>query len=96
MNLLRILRPTLLAMLFAAPFAQAQQQTAEELAIPRINLELFKTLHAAGRIVVIDVRSPQVYNQGHIPGAISVAVDTVPGRAAELRKHRKPIVAYCT
>jgi len=48
----------------------------------------------AGRALVIDVRPREEYRAGHIPGALSVPVEEIDKRLAELPA-RKEIVAYC-
>lgn len=45
-------------------------------------------------VVVLDVRTRDEYNAGHIPGAINVPEDEVEGRAAKLSRG-KHLVAYC-
>lgn len=47
---------------------------------------------AAHRIV--DVRSPQAYAEGHIPTAINIPLQELPGRLAALPRD-KTIVTYC-
>jgi rhodanese-related sulfurtransferase/DNA-binding transcriptional ArsR family regulator len=47
-----------------------------------------------GTVVVIDVRPPEEYRAGHIPGAISVPLKDLSRRVRELPV-RKEIVAYC-
>lgn len=64
--------------------------------VPRISLAEFRKLVEAGTVVVLDVRSPQAYREGHIPGAVSVPLETVAARAAEWRGAARPIVTYCT
>jgi 3-mercaptopyruvate sulfurtransferase SseA len=64
--------------------------------VPRISLAEFRKLVEAGTVVVLDVRSPQAYREGHIPGAISVPLETVAARAAEWRGATRPVVTYCT
>lgn len=49
---------------------------------------------ARGEVVVIDVRPPVEYAHGHLPGALSMPVETLPSRLGELPRD-KPIVAYC-
>lgn len=49
---------------------------------------------AKGLVVVIDVRPPEEYAAGHLPGAINVPIDQLEGRLAKLPK-RKEVVAYC-
>jgi rhodanese-related sulfurtransferase len=48
----------------------------------------------AGEIVLLDVRPAEEYRAGHIPGAISVPVDDLERRLAELPAGRE-IIAYC-
>jgi rhodanese-related sulfurtransferase len=60
-------------------------------AVPRA--ELLRRARA-GSVVVIDVRPPEEYRAGHIPGAISVPLKHLPRQVRELPA-RKEIVAYC-
>lgn len=48
----------------------------------------------AGTVVVIDVRPPEEFEQGHIAGAVSVPLAEIKTWAREAPK-RKQIVAYC-
>jgi rhodanese-related sulfurtransferase len=47
-----------------------------------------------GEVTVLDVRPPEEYRAGHIPGAISIPVGELKGRLEELPKSRE-VVAYC-
>jgi rhodanese-related sulfurtransferase/DNA-binding transcriptional ArsR family regulator len=47
-----------------------------------------------GDVTVVDVRPPEEYAAGHIPGAISMPLAELPKRLAELGKRRE-VVAYC-
>jgi rhodanese-related sulfurtransferase len=47
-----------------------------------------------GEVTVLDVRPPEEYRAGHIPGALSIPVGELKARLKELRKNRE-IVAYC-
>ncbi len=67
----------------------------EEAAVPRVTIAEFKKLLAQGAVVPMDVRGPQSFALGHIPGAISVPLESIKARAAELKQIKKPIVAYC-
>lgn len=62
----------------------------------RINVEQLKKLYDAGSVVVVDVRPVTAYRDGHIAGALSVPLDTVPQKAAELKAAGKVVVTYCT
>ena len=43
---------------------------------------------------MLDVRPALEYRNGHLPGAVSVPMDELPGRLDELPKGRR-IVTYC-
>ncbi|MGR0220595.1 ArsR/SmtB family transcription factor [Agromyces sp. ZXT2-6] len=45
-------------------------------------------------VVLLDVRPGPEYAGGHLPGAIHIALEELPGRLSELPRDR-PIVAYC-
>ena len=47
-------------------------------------------------LVVLDVRTPEEYAAGHVPGAINVPHDEIAGRLGELAGLRdKDVVVYC-
>jgi rhodanese-related sulfurtransferase/DNA-binding transcriptional ArsR family regulator len=48
----------------------------------------------SGLVTVVDVRPPEEYAQGHIPGAINIPVDRLESRLAELAPDRE-VIAYC-
>jgi phage shock protein E len=45
-------------------------------------------------LFVLDVRSPQEYAEGHVPGAVNVPHDQLASRLAEVPKD-KDVVVYC-
>jgi rhodanese-related sulfurtransferase len=47
-----------------------------------------------GAVTVLDVRPPEEFRAGHIPGAVSIPVGELKARFKELPKHRD-VVAYC-
>jgi rhodanese-related sulfurtransferase len=49
---------------------------------------------ATGQVVAVDVRPAEEYAAGHIPGAVSIPLDQLTDRLAELPDD-VPIVAYC-
>lgn len=51
-------------------------------------------LARSGEVVVLDVRPPEEYAAGHIPGAISIPIDELADRLAEIPMDQQ-IVAYC-
>jgi predicted methyltransferase len=62
----------------------------------RIGVDEFKALWAKGEVLVLDVRDPEMYRRGHLPGAILAMPDSLEARAAELRAEKRPIVTYCS
>jgi len=55
--------------------------------------QLLEMVHS-GEAMVIDVRPPNEYDAGHIPGAVNIPLDTLPEHLAKLPKEQE-IVAYC-
>jgi rhodanese-related sulfurtransferase len=53
-----------------------------------------KALAAAGARVV-DVRTPQEFASGHVPGAINIPYEEIGKRAAEIGPPSTPVVLYC-
>ena len=48
-----------------------------------------------GEAVLIDVRSPEAYAQGHIPGAVNIPAHEIDGQAVEIRRMGKLPILYC-
>jgi hypothetical protein len=63
---------------------------------PRMALDEFKALYddPAKRPLILDVRSKELYAQGHIPGAVSFPESEMDARVGELPRDRL-IIAYC-
>jgi hypothetical protein len=83
-----------------APVRAAASQPVATLRIPypkvnRISPEDAKAAFDLGTAVFIDVRSQQSYDASHIPGAISMTEEELPGRLKEL-KTSDWIITYCT
>jgi phage shock protein E len=53
-----------------------------------------KTLAASGAKVV-DVRTPEEFASGHVPGAINIPYDQLPRRAAEIGPPSTRVILYC-
>jgi len=80
--------------------AQAFSSNNEEWKAPelRITVEEFKRLSAAGKVLVLDVRDPESYRRGHLPGAVLMTPEelSTPGGIAKLKGEPRLIVAYCS
>lgn len=55
--------------------------------VPEVDIEAFADLHATG-VTVIDVREPDEYVEGHVPGATLIPLGEVPDRVAEVPADR--------
>jgi rhodanese-related sulfurtransferase len=47
-----------------------------------------------GLVVVLDVRPPEEYSAGHLPGAVNIPIHELEKRLKELPKRRE-VIAYC-
>lgn len=61
--------------------------------VPEIDVEELARRHAAGAYV-LDVRQPDEYDAGHVPGAQLVPLDQLEGRQAELPADQ-PLLVIC-
>jgi rhodanese-related sulfurtransferase len=63
--------------------------------VPRISIDEVKALMASNQVLLIDVRDPQSFKQGHIPGAVNVPFDHVPKHVEAWKKEKRLLVTYC-
>lgn len=63
--------------------------------INRVGLEDARRALENGEATFLDVRTADAYAAGHIPGAVNMASEEIPSRAAELDPNRW-IITYCT
>lgn len=61
---------------------------------PQVDVETIQATSAAEKPFVLDVRTPEEFSAGHIPGAINIPVDDLRSRLEELPRDPK-IAAYC-
>lgn len=64
-------------------------------AVPRMTIDELKTLMGHRSVVIIDVRTPDEFAQGRIPGAININFTEVMGEASRFAGEKRTIVAYC-
>jgi rhodanese-related sulfurtransferase len=79
--------------------ASAQQPPAAQSAgsqVPRITVEELKKLMAEQKVVVVDVRSPDAYNIGHIKGSINLPLDKIQAGDYKDLPRDKRIITYCS
>jgi rhodanese-related sulfurtransferase len=63
--------------------------------VPRISIDEVKALMAKKQVVLIDVRDPMSFAEGHIPGAINVPFDHIPNHVEQWKKEKRLLVTYC-
>ena len=71
-----------------------REHFANDAGLRPVNHRELTALLKSGNALIIDVRPPEEYEAGHIPGAVNVPIETLPRRLAEF-PHRKEVVAYC-
>jgi phage shock protein E len=54
----------------------------------------YQTTYTPREHLLVDVRSPEEFATGHIPGAVNIALPNLPQRMATL-PHDQPIILYC-
>lgn len=45
--------------------------------------------------IIIDVRSPDEYAQGHIKGAVNIPLQMIEGQIPQIKKYNKPVITCC-
>jgi rhodanese-related sulfurtransferase len=60
-----------------------------------VNVEDLANGSPEQRPFLLDVRTPQEFAGGHIPGAVNIPVDELRTRLSELPRNNVPIAAYC-
>lgn len=51
--------------------------------------------HSVPNAVLLDVRTPQEYRDGHIPGSKNVALQTIEQAASVVKSKETPLYVYC-
>jgi len=66
--------------------------------VRRVQPAELKTLLAKDQAILVDVRSAQAYERGHLDAAISIPATEVERRVAELRRRAgsRTVVLYCS
>jgi rhodanese-related sulfurtransferase len=75
----------------ASPLAAVQDLAS----VPRITIDELKPLLARKRVVLVDVRDPMAFSQGHIPGAVNVPFDFLPEYVEKWKQDKRLVVTYC-
>jgi predicted sulfurtransferase len=90
----------------SAPSTPAKRGIAEvsgvQIDAPRISQQDFKKLIAAKNVVIVDTRVEDVFELGHIPGAVKLPLEgrltwpeSYETTVSRLIASKKPVVTYC-
>ena len=71
----------------------AEDETIAEVASISVE-EVYEIISSNQNYIILDVRTPDEFKEGHIEGAILIPVSELEGRLDELPKD-KPIITYC-
>ena len=87
-----VLAATALSALSSAALAKEEQAIRN---VPRISIDELKTLMEKNAVLVIDVRDPDSYAKGRIPGSVNVDYTQVLQQADRFKDEKRTIVTYC-
>ena len=63
--------------------------------VPRISIDELKALMDKNAVLLIDVRDPDSFAEGRIPGAVNVDYTQILQQAARFKDETRTIVTYC-
>ena len=46
-------------------------------------------------VIIIDVRTPQEFQQGHMEGSINIPLNEIMDKIAKIKQFKKPIITCC-
>jgi phage shock protein E len=95
MQLGSVIRAMVGALCLAIAAAPAAAVAAEE--APLISAaDLAKRVEATGKPMLLDVRTPEEFAQGHLPGAVNIPLDDLAKRVGEVKSAApQEVVVYC-
>ena len=97
-NLLMLAVLTIIAVSCAKIFSKgAKQQSNAIAAYANVGVDEFQTLIADGSVQLLDVRTPDEFNDGHIAGAVLVDVNEngFLEKAMAVLNAERPVAVYC-
>jgi predicted methyltransferase len=62
----------------------------------RVSADEFLALNSNGAVAIVDVRDEDSFAAGHIPGALSIPLESVEANVERIRSLGKPVVTYCS
>lgn len=63
--------------------------------VPRISIDELKALMDQNAVVILDVRDPESFAKGRIPGAINIDYTQILKEGGRFTGEKRTIVAYC-
>ena len=73
-----------------------EAKTGKKAEYKKITSDEAKKMMETQKVIVVDVRTLEEYNEGHIPNAISVPLETIENEAeAKLKNQDALILVYC-
>lgn len=97
----RLFAKALVIILVASSVTSALSSVAlakEEQAIrnvPRISIDELKALMEKNAVLVIDVRDPESFRKGRIPGSVNIDFTQILKEAGRFKDETRTIVTYC-
>ena len=89
-------RRTLLTVMWVIAIGAVSGLAAQAIRnVSRISIDEVKALMAKNAVLLIDVRDPQSFAEGHIPGAINVPFDHIPNHVEAWKNEKRLLVTYC-
>jgi rhodanese-related sulfurtransferase len=78
--------------------AQKSKGPTDPQRVPRVTPAELQNLLKKREAILVDVRSPQAYDRGHLDEAINIPVSEIETRAPELRRRAgsRAVVLYCS
>ena len=62
----------------------------------RLSVDEFMALISRGAVTIVDVRGEDSFVAGHIPGAVSIPLESVEANFERIRSFGKAVVTYCS
>ncbi len=89
----RLMLIALLSVSVVGLAARADEQAMRN--VPRISIDEVKALMAKKQVILVDVRDPQSFAEGHMPGALNVPFDHIPNHVDAWKKDARLLITYC-
>jgi phage shock protein E len=72
------------------------QVTEQYFSIAQFAASKLQTMeHILSVASIVDVRTPNEFEQGHYPGAVNIPLNELPQRLHEFKNMKQPIIVYC-